>query len=70
MFFIMVSSTAGSAPGGDTSSTRYAQKTVTFHPNFIAEILENARYEMLTLYSMEHLQLANEALGRSMYYSG
>jgi hypothetical protein len=44
--------------------TRYAQKTVTFHLNFGPETIENARYEMLTLYSLEHLQLADEALGR------
>jgi hypothetical protein len=44
--------------------TRYAQKTATFHLNFGPETIENARYEMLTLYSLEHLQLADEALGR------
>jgi hypothetical protein len=43
---------------------RYAQKTVTFHINFGHEIIENARYKMQTLYSMEHLQLANEAIRR------
>jgi hypothetical protein len=48
------------------SITRCAQKTVTFHLEFSAEILENARHEMLTLHSMEHLKLANEALGRSI----
>ena len=36
----------------------------TFHLDFAYEIVKNARYEMQTLYSMEHLQLANEALGR------
>jgi hypothetical protein len=46
-------------------AAHYAQKTVTFHLDFGAEMLENARYEMITLYSMEHLQLANRALGRT-----
>jgi hypothetical protein len=52
------------APGFPREA-RCAQKTVTFHLEFSAEILENARYVMHTLYQMEHLQLANEALGQS-----
>lgn len=50
---------------GNQPSARCTQKTVTFHLDFSAEILENARYKMITLYSMEHLQLANRALGRT-----
>lgn len=41
------------------------QPSSTAEAYFGTEILENARHEMLTLYSMEHLQLANEVLGRS-----
>jgi len=39
-----------------------------FHIHFGSEIIENARYEMLKLYSMENLQRANEALGRPNEY--
>jgi hypothetical protein len=35
----------------------------TFHPDFGCEILGQARYERLTLYSLEHLRLADKALG-------
>ena len=49
---------------GTPPSARYGQKAITFHLNFDPETIENARYEMQTLYSMEHLQLANEAIGR------
>jgi len=45
--------------------TRCAQKTIAFHFEFSSDFIENARYEMQTLYSMENLQLANEALGRA-----
>ena len=64
MFSIMVSSAAGSAPGGDTSNSTLCPKTVTFHLDFGSEIVEQARYERLTLYSLEHLRLADMALGR------
>jgi len=47
------------------TSARCAQKTVAFHFEFGSEVIENARYEMQTLYSMENLQLAKEALGRT-----
>jgi len=47
-----------------TPSARYAQKTVAFHLEFGSEIFENARYEMKTLYSVEHLKTANEARGQ------
>ena len=40
------------------------QKTVAFYFEFGPEIFENARYKMQTLYSMENLQFANQALGR------
>jgi hypothetical protein len=53
-----------SRPRDFPPEARYAQKTVTFHINFGLEIIGNARYEMQTLYSMEHLQLSNEAIGR------
>ena len=43
---------------------RYAQKTVTFHLDFGSEIVEQARYERITLYSLENLKLADQALGR------
>lgn len=43
---------------------RYVQKTVTFHIDFAPEIVEESRYEMQTLYSLERLELANKALGR------
>lgn len=43
----------------------YAKKTIAFHMEFGSESLQNSRYEMITLYSLEHLQLANEALGRT-----
>lgn len=43
---------------------RYGQKAVTFHLDFGAEIVEQARYERLTLYSLENLRLADKALGR------
>jgi hypothetical protein len=42
-----------------------SKKTVAFHFEFGAEIIENSRYEMQTLYSMQHLEIANEVLGRS-----
>jgi hypothetical protein len=43
---------------------RYAQKTIAFHFEFGSDFIENARYEMQTLYSMENLEIANQAFGR------
>jgi hypothetical protein len=48
-------------PQGSQPLTRYAQKTIAFHFEFGSEIIENARYGMTTLYSMEHLKIANAA---------
>jgi hypothetical protein len=45
-------------------SARYVQKTVTFHIDFPPEIVEESRYGMQPLYSLEHLELAKKALGR------
>ena len=45
-------------------ATRYAQKNVTFHLDFGSEIVDQVRYERLTFYSLEHLRLADKALGR------
>ena len=53
-----------SAPGGDTSISTLCPKTFTFHLDFGSEIVEQTRYERLTLYSLEHLGLADMALGR------
>jgi hypothetical protein len=50
---------------GFPPSARYAQKTVAFHFEFGSEIIDNARYEMQTLYSMNNLGIANEVLGRN-----
>lgn len=47
-----------------TTTARYVQKTVTFHFDFAPETVEESRYEMQTLYSLEHLELANKALVR------
>ncbi len=47
-----------------TTSTCYVQKTVTFHLHFGSEILDLARYEQLTLYSLANLRLADKILGR------
>jgi hypothetical protein len=49
---------------GFQPSVRYGQKAVTFHLDFGAEIVEQARYERLTLYSLENLRLADKAHGR------
>ena len=51
-------------PEGTRPTARCAQKTVTFHLDFGSEIVEQARYERLTLYSLENLRLADMALGR------
>jgi len=40
------------------------KKNVTFHLEFSSEIIQNARYEMQTLHSLENLRIANEVLGR------
>jgi hypothetical protein len=32
---------------------------------FGSEIVQNSRYEKITLHSLEHLQLANDAFGRT-----
>ncbi len=50
--------------GRPLPSAYYAQKTITFHLEFRSEIVERARYERLILYSLEHLKLADKALGR------
>jgi hypothetical protein len=42
----------------------YGQKTFTFHLDFGSEIVQNARYGMLALHSMENLELANAIPGR------
>ena len=51
-------------PLENQQEARYTQKTVTFHLDFGSEIVEQARYEQLTLYSLEHLKLADKVLGR------
>ena len=48
---------------------RYAQKAIAFHFEFGSEIIENARYEKQTLYSLENLGIANEMLGRKKVWS-
>jgi len=40
------------------------KKTVAFHFEFGGEIIEQARYEVRTLYSFENLRIANKALDR------
>lgn len=45
-------------------SACYAQKTIAFHLEFSPEIVEQVRYERLTLYSLENLIHADRALGR------
>jgi hypothetical protein len=40
-------------------------KTATFHLDFGSEIVEQAGYQRLTLYSFENLKLADKALGRT-----
>ncbi len=47
-----------------TTALCYAQNTITFHLDFGPEILEGARHDALTMYSIEHLRHANAALGR------
>jgi hypothetical protein len=42
----------------------YAQKTIAFHFELDPEIIGNGRYEMLTLYSLDNLKIANAVLGR------
>ena len=37
---------------------------ILFHLDFGSEILEQVRYERLPLYSLEHLRLADTAIGR------
>lgn len=43
----------------------YAQKAITFLLEFSPEIVEKARYERLTICSLENLKYADRALGRT-----
>lgn len=51
-------------PGKLHKSACYAQKTIAFYLEFCPEIVEQAGYERLTLYSLENLVRADRALGR------
>lgn len=42
----------------------YAKKTIAFKLEFSPEIVENARYERLTLFSLEDIIHADRALGQ------